>query len=111
MNTLCAQVLINQFRMRTAVSLNVLTALLIIPANILGALLFGVFGLFVSTLLVSIIVLVIRLWTVRGLLSLRFSLPLLRQMVGYGSAIVPASLAFWVFISSDRVLLGRLAKF
>jgi O-antigen/teichoic acid export membrane protein len=110
MNTLSAQVLVNQFRARDAVRLNVLATILVIVFNILAALRFGVLGFFLASLFTNLIMITIRLWTIRSLLRFRFSSNLLRQMVAYGVPIVPGSLAFWVFASSDRLLLSKLSS-
>ena len=109
-NSLCAQVLVNQFRARAAVALNVFTMVLVICLNIVEVIQFGVLGFFLAALLSNFILLVIRLWTVRDLLRFRFSFKLLRELLAFGIPLVPSSLAFWVFMSSDRALLSNLAS-
>lgn len=109
-NSLLAQVLVNEFRAKASISLNVLTAILTLLLNVGGFLLFGILGFFVATIAVNLIMLPIRLWTVRHLLRWRFSGSLLIEMLRYGVPIVPSSLAVWVFMSSDRVLLSNLSS-
>ena len=110
MSSLCAQVLVNQFNARSAVRLNVLTTVLSITFSIAGAIGYGLMGFFLAMLATNLIILTIRIISVRKLLRPRFSASLLKQMLRYGIPIVPASLAFWVFASSDRVLLSNLSS-
>ena len=110
MSSLCAQVLVNQFNARSAVRLNVLTTVLSITFSIAGAIGYGLMGFFLAMLATNLIILTTSIISVRKLLRPRFSASLLKQMLRYGIPIVPASLAFWVFASSDRVLLSNLSS-
>ena len=62
-----------------------------------------------GTLLAAALVLPIRLWTVRAMLRPVFSAQVVRGMLAFGLPIVPASLAIWVFASSDRLVLAKLS--
>jgi O-antigen/teichoic acid export membrane protein len=109
-NAMFAQVLRNEFRPKAFIVLNlasiVLTVLLGVVLVLLGM---GVLGVFVGTFVASLIVLPIRAWTVRDLLRPRFSSRLLGRLLRYGLPLVPVSLAFWVFLTSDRLVLGKLS--
>lgn len=109
-NALCAQTLRNQFRARPFVFWNVFSALLSVGGSLIGAVVFnfGVTGVLGGALIAGLIMLPIRLWTIRSMLALRFSVPLLRQLLAYGVPLMPGSVAYWVFASSDRLLLGQL---
>lgn len=110
-NSMFAQVLRNEFRPTAFIALNlasiVLTVLLGVVLVLLGM---GVLGVFVGTFVASLIVLPIRTWTVRDLLRPRFSSGLLGRLLRYGLPLVPTSLAFWVFLTSDRLVLGKLSS-
>lgn len=108
-NTMCAQALRNLFLARKFVFWNVFAAVLSIGISLFAviALGLGVVGVLGGALLAGLIMLPIRLWTIRDLLRPTFSFPLLKQLLAYGVPIVPGSLAYWVFASSDRVVLGR----
>jgi O-antigen/teichoic acid export membrane protein len=51
----------------------------------------------------------VRLWSARHMLRWQFSASALRRLLAYGVPLVPTSLAYWVFTTSDRVLLGNLS--
>lgn len=110
-NTMCGQVLRNQFQARTFTQLNVITTLLTISLSLVGALVFGlgITGLFVGTLIGSAIMLPVRLWKVRGMLRPVLSWPVLKKLLAYGIPLAPVGLAYWIFASSDRLVLGRLS--
>jgi O-antigen/teichoic acid export membrane protein len=111
MNLMCAQVLRNQFRAGTYAILNIVTLALMVSFSLLAALglQMGVLGVLVGTLAAELVMLPVRILTTRDLLARRFSRAVLRQMLSYGIPLVPTSLAYWVFMTSDRILLGNLA--
>ncbi len=110
-NAMCAQVLRNQFRARLFTILNVVATLLSIAFSVLGAIVLelGLVGVFLGPLVANLVILPVRLWTIRDLLRPAFSVRLLRDLVVFGIPVVPASLAYWVFGVSDRLLLGWLS--
>ena len=110
-NRMCAQVLRNDFRASAYTALNVAsTALLLLFAVIAVVVLrLGVAGVLVGTLLAEVVMLPVRVWTVRSMFARRFSGSLLRQLLAFGVPIVPTSLAYWVFLTSDRLVLARLS--
>lgn len=111
-NAMCAQALRNRFQTRQFAFWNVTGAVLSIGLSVGGVVLgWGVAGILTGVLIAALIVLPFRLWIIRDLLQPRFSLPYLRELLRYGVPLVPVSLAYWVFASSDRILLGQLADF
>lgn len=110
-NAMCAQALRNRFRARLFTALNVATTLMSIGFSVLGVIVvkLGLTGVFLGPLLANLVILPVRLWTTRDLLRPVFSIRLLRDLVVFGIPVVPASLAYWVFGVSDRILLGRLS--
>lgn len=110
-NTMCGQVLRNQFRASLFIVLNILSTVLIIGFSVCAVVILrlGLAGLLGGTLLGVTIVLPVRLWTARTMLRLVFSASLLRNLLAFGVPLVPTSLAYWIFASSDRIVLGKLS--
>jgi O-antigen/teichoic acid export membrane protein len=110
-NNMCGQALRNEFRPRLFVALNLFSALLIVGLSIFAGvyLRMGVAGVLGGSLAALVILVPIRLWTVRRLLQPVFSGSLLVDMLKFGVPLVPVSLAYWVFASSDKVVLGKLS--
>jgi O-antigen/teichoic acid export membrane protein len=88
----------------TSISLNVGLGLAFVLA--LGM---GLVGIVAGTAVAGAVMIGLRAWTVRDLLRPRFSRGLLRKLLAYGVPLVPTSLAFWVFLTSDRLVLGKLS--
>jgi len=110
-NSMCAQALRNRFQARQFVFWNVTSAVLSIGFSVFaaGVLQWGIGGILAGALLANVLMLPIRLWTIRDLIRLRFSFDILKQLLKFGVPLVPTSLAYWIFASSDRILLGQLA--
>ena len=111
LSSLLGQVLRNQFRPKLFAMLNVAATALTIVCSLFAAvrLQMGILGVVAGTLAAGLLLLPIRLWTVRGLIRPVFSIAWLRRLLSYGLPLVPASLAYWVFGTSDRILLGKLS--
>lgn len=110
-NLMCAQLLRNEFRAFTYTVLNVLALGLIVVGSVVGAVVFnlGIEGVLLGTLAAELVMIPIRLYTSRHMLRWTFSAARLRELLSYGVPLVPTSLAYWVFMTSDRVLLSNLS--
>lgn len=110
-NMMCAQLLRNEFRAVPSIVLNVMALALIVAGGVIGAVVLelGVEGVLLGTLAGELAMLPIRLLSARHMLRWRFSLPTLRRLLAYGAPLVPTSLAYWIFTTSDRVLLSNLS--
>lgn len=110
-NSMCGQALRNRFQARLFTTMNVVSTLLIVGFSLIGAVVMklGLIGLLGGTLFATLVILPVRLWTVRDLLRPIFSRRILRDLLGFGVPLVPSSLAYWVFAVSDRILLGKLS--
>jgi O-antigen/teichoic acid export membrane protein len=110
-NTMLGQALRNEFRPRLFVALNVATAILTVGLSIIFAAAagWGVTGLAAGGLLAGVLMLPPRLWTVHHLLRPVFSRRLLGKLLRFGVPLVPATVAWWVFGLSDRIVLGKLS--
>ncbi|MDX6567588.1 MAG: hypothetical protein QOH15_166, partial [Gaiellales bacterium] len=51
-----------------------------------------------------------RIWYARHLLRPVFSVDVLKRLLRFGVPLVPATLAWWIFSFSDRIVLGRLSN-
>jgi O-antigen/teichoic acid export membrane protein len=110
-NTMCGQALRNRFQAKLFSTLNVVSTLLSVGFSLYGAVVMklGLVGLLGGTLFATLVILPVRLWTVRDLLRPVFSVKVLRDLLMFGVPLVPSSLAYWVFAVSDRILLGKLS--
>jgi len=110
-NTMCGQALRNRFQAQLFSTLNVVSTLLSVGFSLYGAVVMklGLVGLLGGTLFATLVILPVRLWTVRDLLRPVFSVKVLRDLLMFGAPLVPSSLAYWVFAVSDRILLGKLS--
>ena len=110
-NRLSAQALRNEFRAGTFTILNVASVSLSVSISIFAAvgLGLGILGILVGALSAELIMLPVRLWAARTLLIPRFHFDDIRPLLAYGIPLVPISLAYWVFLVSDRILLAQLS--
>ena len=110
-NTMCGQALRNRFQARLFAIMNVVTTLLSVGFSLFGAVVLelGLTGVLGGALFAALVILPVRLWTVRDLLRPVFSWRALRNLLAFGVPLVPSSLAYWVFAGSDRILLGKLS--
>lgn len=110
-NLMCAQVLRNEFRAGAYTSLNIAALGLMVAASLFGAIVLdlGIVGVLLGTLVAELGMLPVRLLTARHMLGWQFSGPMLRRLLAYGVPLVPTSLAYWVFTTSDRVMLSNLS--
>ena len=110
-NRMCSQVLRNEFRATAFTVLNAVGTVLLVGFAVTAVLglQMGVLGVLVGTLVAELVMLPVRLWTARSMFRLRFSLSVLRQLLGFGIPLVPTSLAYWVFLTSDRLILAKLS--
>jgi len=111
MNRMFGQVLRNEFRAGPYTALNIASVGLSVALAVAGVVLLrlGIVGIFVGAFAAECVLLPVRAWTARGLLIRKFSVRLLRQLLAFGVPLVPTSLAYWVFLTSDRIVLGRLS--
>ncbi|MGH2358607.1 MAG: oligosaccharide flippase family protein [Candidatus Limnocylindria bacterium] len=110
-NMMCAQVLRNEFRAVAFTVLNVAALGLMVALSIGAAvgLDLGIRGVLIGTLVAEAAMLPVRLITARHMIGTRVSRRTLGTLLAYGIPLVPASLAYWVFMTSDRVLLANLS--
>ena len=101
----------NEFRAALYAALNLGSAGLAVALSLAFVLLAGsgLVGLVLGPTIAAAIALPVRLWVVRHLIRPAFSWHALGAMLRFGLPLVPASIATWVFLVSDRLLLGTLS--
>lgn len=111
-NTMAGQALRNQFRAKAYAILNIATSVLAVGLGLVAVLIggMGIAGLFAGLVAASVLMLPVRLWSIRDLVGFDFSPAVLRDLLSFGLPLVPMSVAYWVFASSDRIMLGKLAS-
>ncbi len=112
MNLSLAQALRNRFRAKAFMIFNLATAILTISLAVLFVLQFkmGVAGALLGAAVASMVMIPLRLWVIRDLLSRSFSLQFLKKILIFGLPLVPMNIAFWLFSNADRLMLARLAS-
>ncbi len=108
-STLIDQVFRNQFQIKKYIFFNLTT----ITLNILFSLLFIFFdfrvtSLFLGILVSDLILFPVRFLFIRKMILLSIELNILKKVLQYGVPFVPASIAYWIFSSIDRIMLERL---
>jgi O-antigen/teichoic acid export membrane protein len=110
-NRMCAEVLRNSFRPAAYIVLNAASTFLFIGFVVLAVVVLklGLVGVVLGTLAAELLMLPVRLWTARSMFRFQFSGQVLRGLLAFGVPLVPTSLAYWVFLTSDRIILGKLS--
>lgn len=110
MNTMLGQVLRNEFRAKLYTVLNVASTLAFISFGMVGAFVAErpLVGILAGGLIGTAAFLPLRIWYARHWFARGFSTTLLRQLLAFGVPLVPAGLAWWIFGTSDRIVLGKL---
>ncbi len=112
MNLILAQALRNRFMAKAYTLFNMATAILTIGFAVFFVLVLklGVAGALLGAATASLIMIPLRLWKIRDLLSLTFSFAFLKQLLIFGLPLVPMNVAFWLLSNADRIMLARLAS-
>jgi O-antigen/teichoic acid export membrane protein len=112
LSTLCSQVLRNTFQSRLFTLTNILTTFTNISLGFIGAVVWewGIAGLLFGSLAAQLALLPLRLWLIRELLGWRFDPKLLAGLLQVGVPLVPVSLAYWIFSTSDCVVISHFAS-
>ena len=65
-------------------------------------------GIVIGTMVGECVMLPVRMWLVHDLFTRRVRMGYLGPLLRFGLPLVPASIAYWVFTVSDRLVLARL---
>jgi O-antigen/teichoic acid export membrane protein len=69
----------------------------------------GVEGPLLGVLVATAVVLPLRLWAIRALFRRAFSWERLRALLAFGLPLVPMTLALWVMLVSDRIVIAKFS--
>lgn len=111
-NRLLGQTLRNQFRPASFVTVDIVNAALDLTFSLTAVLVLhmGVAGALAGTLVAEAVVVPARVALVRGLFRWPPSGRALRRLMVLGLPLVPSSLSYWIFQTSDRYVLARLTS-
>lgn len=112
LNLMFGQILRNEFSAAKFATLNVISNLLTVGCSLVAVLVLhlGLVGLAGGMLASLLIMLPIRIWDTRKAIRFQFSFPVLKKMLSFSLPLVPMSMAYWIFGSSDRFLLSKLSS-
>lgn len=101
------QALRNQFKTKRFIIYNFFAALMTvgIAIPILQFTSFGIASIFLGMIIADIFILPFRLYAIRELFVKEVDFSILKNILTYGMPFLPASVAYWVFSSADRVML------
>ncbi len=111
MNLILSQALRNRFRAKAFATLNVITAALTLSLAVIFVvgLNLGVAGALLGAAAAALVMIPVRLFYIRDLLSFSFSAVFLKKLLAFGLPLVPMNVAFWLLSNADRLMLSRLA--
>lgn len=106
------QALRNQFKTKQFIVYNFFTALVTVGSAILLLQYssFGVASVFIGMIIGDIFVLPFRLYAIKELFIKEVDFGILKSILAYGVPFLPASVAYWVFSSADRVMLESMSS-
>lgn len=111
LSSMSNQALRNQFKTKEFVLFNFITAVVTVMSAIL-LLQFtkmGVASIFVGMIVGDVVVLPFRLFAIKELFVKEVNFGILKRILVYGIPFLPASVAYWVFSSADRVMLEAMS--
>lgn len=111
LSSMANQALRNQFKTKPFIMFNLLNSALAvgIAVLLLNFTSLGVAAIFLGFIIAGVCVLPLRLYFIRDLFIKQINFRILKKILEYGIPFVPASVAYWVFSSADRVMLERMS--
>lgn len=111
LSSMVNQALRNQFATKKFIILNFFTVLttLIFAILLLNFTSLGIAAIFLGMILGQLTILPFRIFSIRGLFIKQIDIDILKKMIAYGVPFLPASVAYWVFSSADRVMLESMS--
>jgi len=112
MSSISNQVLRNQFKTKQYISFNFITAFISVLTAILllNFTKIGISSIFIAIIIADILVLPFRIFAIKELLIKRIDFSMLKKLLLYGVPFLPVSLAYWIFSSSDRIMLESMSS-
>lgn len=111
-NRMLGEVLRNQFRATLYSVLSIAVGGATVGCGLVAVFWFdmGVEGVLLGILVGSLLVTPCYLLTTHRAFGRVFSRQVLRNLIRFGGPLIPVSLAYWVFLTSDRIILGKLSS-
>jgi len=110
--TMSNQVLRNQFKTKQYILYNFITVFI----TVVGAIIllkytsFSISSIFIAMIVADIVVLPFRFFSIKDMIIRKIDLSILSKLLKYGIPILPASIAYWIFASADRVMLESMSN-
>lgn len=106
------QALRNQFKTKQFIIYNFFTALITVGSAVLLLQFtsFGLASIFIGIIMGDTLVLPFRLYAIKELFAKEIDFSILKNILAYGIPFLPASIAYWVFSSADRVMLESMSS-
>lgn len=108
--TMSNQALRNQFKTKEFVLFNFLVSCISIITVII--LLYytklGIASIFISMIVADFLVFPMMIYFIKNLFVFEFDFALLKKVLLYGIPFVPTAIGYWIFSSSDRVMLEKM---
>ncbi len=110
-SSLSNQALRNQFKTKQFIIYNFFTAFVTIVGAIflLKFTSLGIGSIFLGMIIADILVLPFRIYAIKDLFVLSVDFSLLKKILAYGVPFLPATIAYWIFSSADRVMLESMS--
>lgn len=112
LSSMSNQVLRNQFKTKQFIVYNFFTALVSVGSAILLLQFspFGVTSIFIGIIIGDVFVLPFRIYAIKELFTKEVDFSILKNILAYGIPFLPASVAYWIFSSADRVMLESMSS-
>lgn len=106
------QVLRNQFKTKQFVIYNFITAVVTVSTSItlLKFTDLGVASIFLGLIIGDVFVLPLRFLAIKELFIKEVDFSILKSILAYGVPFLPASIAYWIFSSADRIMLESMSS-
>ncbi len=111
-STMSNQALRNQFKTKQYILYNFITAFVTVSGAILllKFTTFSIGSIFIAMIIADIIVLPFRFFAIKEMFIKKVDFSILRKILKYGIPFLPASMAYWIFSSADRVMLESMSS-
>lgn len=112
LSSLSNQALRNQFKTKQFVIYNLISAVITVGGAIV-LLIFsslGIGSIFVGMIIADMLVLPLRIHAIKELFIKNINFSILKKILAYGIPFIPASIAYWIFSSADRIMLESMCS-
>ncbi len=113
LSSMLNQVLRNDFRTKAFIFFNFLTAFFSVGSTLLMLMFthLGLVSVFLGSIVGNVVIFPFRFYAVKEYLIINIDFDILKKILAFGIPFLPASVAYWVFSSADRVMLEYMSNF